>query len=325
MKVPQEEAGLRVDVFLATHHPEISRSALQHLINAGKVTVQGKVIKPHYKLREGDLVVVEIPEAVPDRLQPEDLALDIRHQDDDLLVINKPPGMAVHPGAGRDSGTLANALLAHYPELAQTGEEFRPGIVHRLDKDTSGLLVVARNEPTRQALIEQMQARRVERRYQALVWGSVPDPEPGQQFLRIDAPIGRHPTRRTRMAVLGQSELESGTARPAVTRIAIRERFPKFTLVEARLETGRTHQIRVHLSYLGHPVVGDPVYGARRAKAELRSVDPEIRELIKALPGQALHAYLLAFEHPKTGETLQFESEPPSHLTHLLSKLREKS
>jgi len=185
--------------------------------------------------------------------------------------------------------------------------------------------MVARNEPTRLALMEQLRARKVERRYQALVWGSVPDPEPGQQFLRIDAPIGRHPTRRTRMAVLGHSELESGTARLAATRVAIKERFPKFTLVEAILETGRTHQIRVHLSYLGHPVVGDPVYGIRRAKAELRSVGQEIGELIKALPGQALHAYFLAFEHPKTGETLEFESELPADFAQLLKKLREKS
>jgi len=325
LKVPKEEAGVRVDIFLATHHPQVSRSALQHLIKEGKVTVQGKTVKPHHKLQAGDLVVCEIPQAETIRLQPEALPLDIRYEDDDLMVINKPQGMAVHPGAGRALGTLANALLARYPELSQTGEEFRPGIIHRLDKDTSGLLVVARNEAARLALIEQMRARKIERRYQALVWGSVPDPELGQQFLRIDAPIGRHPTRRTRMAVLRQSDLERGAARPAATRVAIKERFLKFTLVEAILETGRTHQIRVHLAYLGHPVVGDPVYGARKAKANLRSVSQEIRQSIGDLPGQALHAYFLAFEHPKTGEKLHFESELPASMARLLSKLRANS
>ncbi len=238
-----------------------------------------------------------MPPPEPSTLRPEALGLDVVYEDADLLVINKPPGLAVHPGAGRPGGTLANALIARVPELADLGEGLRPGIVHRLDKDTSGLLVVAKNDFSHQDLSRQISEKSALRQYQALVVGRLKDGEGV-----IDAPIGRHPTERVKMAIVAGG-------RPSRTRYRILEEFRGYSLLELTLESGRTHQIRVHLASLGHPVVGDPVYG-NKAPSPVK------------LPGQALHAFRLAFRHPRSGESLSFTKNPPQPFQKLLNLLR---
>jgi 23S rRNA pseudouridine1911/1915/1917 synthase len=307
-------------VFLAAHLPDLSRAALQKLIRAEHVLVDDQPVKTRHLLAAGETIRVAVPHLPPVEIRPEALPVDIVYQDDDLLVVNKPKGLTVHPGAGRPEGTLVNALLAHYPALAGVGDLHRPGLVHRLDRETSGLLVVAKNTVTLDLLARQVRAREVIRKYQAVVWGRMPDPPPGQQYLRIDAPIGRHPSQRTKMAVVSADRPD---ARAAVTRVRILERFQHFTLIEAVLETGRTHQIRVHLSYLGHPVAGDPVYGLRIARPLLPALPPELRERVEELQGQALHAYALSFHHPRTGAQLDFSVEMPEDMRCLLSYLRE--
>jgi len=233
------------------------------------------------------------------------------------LVLNKPPGLVVHPGAGRKDGTLVNALLAHTGRLAHLGDPFRPGIVHRLDKDTSGLMVVAKTDPAYTALTAMIQARQVTRHYLALVWGA-----PRQDKFAIEAPIGRKLSDRKQMAVI---TAPGRTARTAHTDIQVLEKSGEITLLEAALSTGRTHQVRVHLSYLGHPVVGDPTYGSRLARGETARLDLITRQLVEALPGQALHAYLLAFAHPMTGQKLTFRTEPPEAFGNLLAHLRAQA
>ncbi|MDR7556746.1 MAG: RluA family pseudouridine synthase [Armatimonadota bacterium] len=293
-------AGQRLDAFLAARAPALSRARIQALIASGHVTVPrlaGRRLRPAARLRAGDVVVLVVPPPAPAILQPEPLPLDIVYEDADVLVVNKPAGLVVHPGAGRTSGTLVHAVLAHCPDLPGIGGVHRPGIVHRLDKDTSGLLVVAKTEAALRSLQAQIAAKRATRDYLALVWG-VPAPAAGT----IEAPLGRDPRRRTRMAVRPDG-------RPAVTRYRVVEAFPEFALLEVRLVTGRTHQIRVHCAHIGHPVVGDPVYGRRRNPWGLRR--------------QALHAYRLAFAHPRDGRAMQFEVPLPEDLVRVLQALRK--
>jgi 23S rRNA pseudouridine1911/1915/1917 synthase len=311
---PTEAAGKRLDVFLCQELTGVSRNQIQHLIDSGRVSVNGKSAPAGRKLKGGENISVDIPPAEPHVLAPEVIPLAIVYEDEHLLVLNKPPGLVVHPGAGRKDGTLVNALLAHTGNLAHLGDPFRPGIVHRLDKDTSGLMVVAKTDPAYAALAAMIQARQVSRHYLALVWGA-----PRQDKFTVDAPIGRKPSDRKQMAVI---TAPGRTARAARTDIQVLEKFGEITLLEAALSTGRTHQVRVHLSYLGHPVVGDPTYGSRLARGETARLDFITRQLVEALPGQALHAYLLAFIHPMTGQELTFRAEPPEAFSNLLGQLR---
>jgi 23S rRNA pseudouridine1911/1915/1917 synthase len=276
------------------------------------VRVNGEVARASRRLREGDRVHLELPPATPSRLTGEDLPLAVVHQDQHLIVIDKPAGQVVHPGAGVRSGTLVHALLHRYPEIAAVGGPGRPGIVHRLDKDTSGLLVVARTARAYLALVEALRTRAVHRRYDALVWGN-PRAESGA----IEATLGRDPRERKRMAVVQRG------GRFARTRWRVVRRFGIAARLEIELDTGRTHQIRVHMAHLRHPVVGDPVYGGRGKK--LLSLPPAQRSLaitlLACLPRQALHASMLVLPHPATGETLEFRSALPDDLTRALEVL----
>jgi 23S rRNA pseudouridine1911/1915/1917 synthase len=289
--IPLELAGARLDRALVKLLPDESRSRLARLIEEGHVRVEGRAASASLKVRSGEAVEVALaPRPADTAFQPEAIALAVVHEDDALLVIDKPAGLVVHPGSGNWSGTMLNALLHHAP---RTGELPRAGIVHRLDKDTSGLLVVAKTEAAQLALVRQLQARTVKRTYLALVRGKL------DQGGTIDAPIGRHPVQRTRMAVVPGGK-------PAVTHYRVRRRFAAHTLLECDLETGRTHQIRVHLASIGHPLEGDPVY-AGKARGTFRR--------------QALHAWKLAFVHPTSGKAVRFESPMPADLKSLLEAL----
>jgi 23S rRNA pseudouridine1911/1915/1917 synthase len=293
-------AGARLDRWLAVALPALSRAKIQALIDAGRVRADGRMRKASHRVSAGERIEVEIPPAPPEELEPEAIALAVVHEDDQVLVLDKPAGMVVHPGAGHTRGTLAAAVLAHAPATAGIGGPRRPGVVHRLDKDTSGLLVVAKTPLAYESLTRQLGTRSVRRVYLAVVHGRLA----GGGGI-VDKPLGRDPRDRTRMAVR-----PAGQGRRAVTRWRVLERFADFTLVEARLETGRTHQIRVHLASLGHPVAGDPVYGGRR------------RVVPVAIDGLALHAAALGFVHPVTQERIEFASPPPPRLERLLSHLR---
>ena len=301
LSVPAADAGARLDRWLAAHVPELSRARLQALIDAGHVRIDGGVPKASRRLAGGEHVSLEIPPAPPETLVPEPIALTVLYEDDDVLVIDKPVGMVVHPGAGHSTGTLAAAVLAHAPGTSGVGGPRRPGIVHRLDKDTSGLLVMAKTPRAYESLTAQLAARTVTRRYRAIVHGRV---KPSDGI--VDAPIGRHPRDRVRMAVVPRGKR-------AVTRYRVLERFASFSDLDVRLETGRTHQIRVHMASLGHPVVGDPLYGGRPGRAPVPVT----------LEGLALHAAELAFVHPITESWLQFASPPPPRIARLLSQLRD--
>jgi 23S rRNA pseudouridine1911/1915/1917 synthase len=303
-----------VDRWLARARIGLSRSRIQSLIEAGRVFVNGRPARQALKLKEADRITVEIPPRRPSRLFAEPLPLSIVHEDDALLVLEKPAGLVVHPGAGVQSGTLVHALLHHAPSIATVGGEGRPGIVHRLDKETSGLMVVAKTEPAYLALVEALRERKVARIYRVIVWG---DPGPGQGV--IDLPIGRDPRERTRMAVV-----RGPLGRPARTRWRVLERFGPATLVEARLETGRTHQIRVHFAALKHPVVGDPLYGGRSRKSlSLRQSERSLADaLLRTLRRQALHAAELELVHPVSGAALRFTSALPEDFSRALELLR---
>ncbi len=293
--------GQRLDVFLAARLPQLSRARLQALIASGHVTIAppgavGARVRAAQQVRVGDRITVEIPPSSPPTLEPEPIPLAIVYEDDDLLVIDKPAGLTVHPGAGRQTGTLVHAVLAHCPDLPGIGGERRPGIVHRLDKDTSGLLVVAKTDQALASLQAQMQSRRARRDYLALVHGRV-----ARAQGTVDAPIGRDPRHRTRMAIVA-------SGRQAVTHYRIAERFADATLLEVSLGTGRTHQIRVHCASLGHPVVGDPVYGRRPNPWGLRR--------------QALHACRLTLLHPVTGAEMVFTAPPPADIETALAMLK---
>ncbi len=307
---PSGEGPERLDSFLARTVDDMTRSAAQRLIDEGMVTVDGTVPKPSLKLKGGERVAVSIPPPVPAEPTAEDIPLDILYEDSDLIVVNKPAGMVVHPGAGTGSGTLVNALLGHCRDLSGIGGQVRPGIVHRIDKDTSGVLVVAKNDRTHLALAHQFKEHSVKRVYLALVFGS-PKADRG----RIESVIGRHPSERTKM---------SGRARHgkhAVTHWQALHRYPGLTLLRLRLETGRTHQIRVHLSEAGHPLVGDEVYGGGGRLAAIR--DPHLRTLIRELDRQALHAKVLGFIHPATGEYLEFDTELPEDMARIIEYLEK--
>jgi 23S rRNA pseudouridine1911/1915/1917 synthase len=315
--VEPEQAGTRADVFLAGAM-EISRAEAQRLLETGAARVNGAVAKSGLKLRAGDRVEAERPAPTPSRVIAEEIPLEIAYEDADLLVIVKPRGMVVHPAPGSASGTLVNAVLAHADDLSGIGGEMRPGIVHRLDRDTSGLLVVAKNDAAHLSLQAQIQAKTAERRYQAVLWGV-----PRFERATVDAPIGRHPSDRKKMAVLTDPH---HAAREAVTELIVREALGAFSFVEARLRTGRTHQIRVHCVYIGHPVVGDPVYGGMRripAQGYAAAQKARIEEAIAALNGQALHACSLSFDHPRTGKRLSFSAPMPAVMQNLLDALRE--
>ncbi len=293
---------MRLDQALAKLLSEYSRSRLQEWIEAGQVTLNGAAASVKQKVWGGEEIAVN-PQAHPSE-QPheaEDIALNIVYEDDSILVINKPVGLVVHPGSGTWQGTLLNALLHHAPQLAEIP---RAGIVHRLDKDTSGLLIVAKTLTAQTALVRQLQARSVKREYLALAYGEVP------RGGTVDAPIGRHPTQRVKMAVV-----EDG--KPAVTHYSVEERFPGCTLVRCKLETGRTHQIRVHLASIHHPLVGDTTYlpGVQKCPAQLRAI-------LNAFPRQALHAERLAVEHPVTGEIMEWHAPLPQDMQDLLHQIR---
>lgn len=257
-----------------------------------------KTVKANYKIKTGDTLQISIPDAAPIDILPEAMDLDIVYEDSDLLVVNKPIGLVVHPAHGHYSGTLVNGLLAHCHDLSGINGKMRPGIVHRIDKDTSGLLVVAKNDLAHQHLAAQLKEHNMKRAYYALVQGVISEPAG-----LVDAPIGRHATDRKKMAVTFKNSKE------ARTHYYVKERFDQQTLIECRLETGRTHQIRVHMAYLGYPLVGDPLYGTRKNNLDF--------------PGQALHAYALGFMHPRTGENLYFEAPLPAHFQTVLKNLAQ--
>jgi 23S rRNA pseudouridine1911/1915/1917 synthase len=307
------DAGERLDRYLAATRTDLSRSGLQSLIRAGRVTVNGRVARPSQRLKAGDVVDLDEPEPRPAILAPEDLPLEIVHVDSHLAVVNKPAGLVVHPGAGVHSGTLVHALLHRYPEIAGVGGAGRPGIVHRLDKETSGLLVVARSQQAYLRLVEALRERTVHRVYHALVWG-----EPRVVSGTVDAAVARDPRDRRRMAVARRG------GKPARTLWQVKERFGPACLLEIHLDTGRTHQIRLHMAHLGHPVVGDPVYGGR-GKKTLSLCEPErslATELLSGLSRQALHASKLELDHPVTGLPLVFETQWPDDFTIAVELLR---
>lgn len=310
----------RLDVYLAERIESVSRSYVQKLIADGNVLVNGQVHRANYKVLPGDSISVDIPPAEPMQVAAEEIPLDIVYEDDQIMVINKPRGMTVHPAPGSKHGTLVNAILAHSDDLSGIGGVERPGIVHRLDKDTTGLLVVAKTDQAHQSLQDQIQKRSVERRYMALVWG-----ETKFNDAVVDAPIGRHPTDRQKMSVI--KDTNRYTAREAITHLKVIGRYKGFTFLEAKLDTGRTHQIRVHCSFIGHPVVGDPTYGgAKRAipSSYSKLEQSELSKLIEGLHGQALHAYCLSFDHPASGERLSFEAPMPNEMKSLVDWLEAR-
>ena len=292
-----EESGQRLDKYLAGEMTDLSRSRIKELVQAGEVLVNGKKSKVSYKVQKGDLIQVTVLPLEPLKLEAENIPLDIVYEDEDVIVVNKPQGMVVHPAAGHPSHTLVNALLYHTRDLADSPEGFRPGIVHRIDKDTSGLLMVAKNAAARESLEKQLAAKSNKRQYLAIVHGNFAEEEG-----TIDAPIGRNPKDRKQMAVV-----EKGKS--AVTHFKVLEQYQGYSLVECQLETGRTHQIRVHMAYIGHPLAGDPLYGPR-----------------KTLPGhgQFLHAKTLGFEQPSIGEWLEFSVQPPEIFQQTVADLRKK-
>lgn len=296
IRVEVEQVGQRIDKILTKQLDGFSRTQIQSLINESHVHVNGKVVKASYKLENDDMIDIHIPEPENLDILPENIPLNIVYEDQDVIVVNKPSGMIVHPSAGINSGTLVNALLYHCHDLSGINGVHRPGIVHRIDKETSGLLMVAKNDMAHQSLSLQLQEHTVIRRYLALVHGVIP-----HEFGRIEAPIGRDPHDRQKMTCTDKN------AKDAITNFKVIERFKDMTLVECRLETGRTHQIRVHMQYIGYPVYGDPQYGRLRDNHQY---------------GQYLHAKILGFIHPRTGEDMYFDSELPEYFQVKLNELR---
>ena len=307
--VDESEGRPRLDLFLARHLPDDSRSSIRRWILSGNVSLEGRRPKPSSRLRPGDRVVLNVPSPAPTHLVPESIPVAILHEDLDLLVVLKPAGMVVHPGAGVRSGTLVHALLGREGGLSTVGGQERPGIVHRLDRDTSGLLLVAKNDAAHRALSRQFAGREVGKLYLALVWGR-PDPPEG----RIEAPLGRHPSVRTRMAIRPIG------GREAVTDYRTLETLGSFSFLEIRILTGRTHQIRVHLRHLGHAVLGDARYGGC-GFSRVRS--PAVREVVESFNRLALHASVLEFRHPVTGVAMRFHAPLPDDFERLLARLRE--
>ena len=306
LTVLAEQAGTRVDAFVSDA-TELSRSGAVKLIESGEITVCGAPVSKKYALKEGDTIEIRIPEPEPYEAVAEDIPLDIVYEDDDVIVINKPSGMVVHPAPGNYTGTLVNALLYHCRDsLSGIGGVMRPGIVHRIDKDTSGLLVVAKNDPSHKHLSEQLEHHGVVREYHAIVRGGFKN-DTGT----VDAPIGRHPVDRKRMAVLASPDAH---AKDAVTHYEVLERYGEASYLKLYLETGRTHQIRVHMSHLGHPLLGDEVYSTSKTRFE--KMHPALFD------GQMLHAKRLSFIHPRTGEKIEVECELPQNFLRALELLR---
>ena len=301
-----EDSGQRLDAFIGYNTDELSRSYAVRLIEKGRVSVNGSVVTSKKQaVSEGDVVSIDLPEPEPLEITAEDIPLDIVYEDDDVAVINKPRGMVVHPGPGNMSGTLVNAVMFRIRgSLSSINGMIRPGIVHRIDKDTSGLLMIAKNDRAHESLAAQLKEHSVTREYTALVYDNIKEDE-----LTIDEPIGRDEHNRMRNAVNGSG------ARNAVTHIKVLERFGKYTLVKAVLETGRTHQIRVHMAYMHHPLVGDELYGPRRQSSKIEGVP---------VSGQLLHAGTLGFVHPSTGEYMEFHSCLPEVFEAVLARLRQQ-
>ena len=298
--ITEQNAGERLDALLPRIVPELTRSAAQRLIERGMVTVNGRAVKKNYAVSAGESVAYTLPEPEDATPVPQDIPLDVMYEDADVIVVNKPKGMVVHPAAGHPDGTLVNALLRHCGDsLSGVGGEKRPGIVHRIDKDTSGLLIAAKNDFAHRSLSAQLSDHSMFRVYEAVVCGRL-----REDSGTVDAPIGRHPVDRKRMAVT-----RNGTGRAAVTHWEVLARYAGYTHVRCRLETGRTHQIRVHMAHIGHPVAGDPVYGGVRQKPERR------------LEGQCLHARELEFTHPRGGERVHLSTELPEYFTEFLAHL----
>lgn len=308
--VTGNDNGTRLDVFLARQDISLSRSQVQKLIEEGRVQVNNTVPKAGYRLRDGDRLVLRRAEPTTYHVRPEKIPLKIVYEDASLVVVDKPAGMVVHPAAGNFRGTLVNALLHHCTDLSGIGGVLRPGIVHRLDKDTSGLIVVAKSDRAHQALAEQFKEHRVEKRYNALVLGDM-DGEDGM----VDSAIGRHPVDRKKMST------KSRQGKEALTRWRVKERYGLLTLLDVRIETGRTHQIRVHLHSIGHPVLGDNVYGNSAKRLNLFQ-DTILRSKLKGMKRQALHAGKLGFYHPVTRRYQEFSSDLPADMEELCSFLR---
>lgn len=316
------QIGQRLDVFVTTILQNATRSESQRLIDLRTeeqvgVRVNGRFEKSNYRLRQSDIVMVCRPVALPSHVEAEAIPLEIVYEDEDMLIINKPRGMVVHPAPGAERGTLVNAVLGYASDLSGIGGEMRPGIVHRLDKDTGGLIMVAKNDFAHRNLQAQIQSRNASRRYKALVWGV-----PGWERATVDAPIGRHPVDRKKMAVVTDVHQ---TARAAQTELTCLQTFSgTFALVEAKLQTGRTHQIRVHCAYINHPVVGDPLYGGlRKVPASLSTSGKriDVEQAISELHGQALHAFALSVDQPHTGARLHFEVPLPPAMLRLIAHL----
>lgn len=300
-RVDQEEQGIRIDKYLASRLPDYSRSFLQKLVGEGQVLAEGKPVKSNYKISAGEQISLSVPDAVEPEIVPEPIPLDILYEDASLLVINKPKGMVVHPCPGHYSGTLVNALMYHCKDqLSGINGVMRPGIVHRIDQNTTGSLVVCKTDAAHRSLAEQLKVHSITRKYRAIVHGNLKEEEG-----TVNAPIGRHPVDRKKMAV------NERCGRNAVTHYRVLERFGSFTYLECRLETGRTHQIRVHMASIGHPLLGDDVYGPSRCP-------------IPGLTGQTLHAMTLGFIHPETGTYMEFEAPLPEYFENLLEKLRRR-
>lgn len=295
-----DQTGERLDVFLVRQQPDFSRAHVQKLLRDGGALVDGRARKANYKLNGNEIITLTIPEAEPVEIKAEDIPLDILYEDEDIIVVNKARGMVVHPASGVNTGTLVNALLFHCHDLSGINGEIRPGIVHRLDKDTSGVMVCAKNDKAHINLAEQIRTKSAHRIYQAVVHGNIKE-EAGI----IKGDIGRHLTDRKKMAIVQEN------GKSAVTHFKVLERFGDYTLVECQLETGRTHQIRVHMTSIGHPLVNDPKYGPRKTTPF-------------AIAGQALHSLMLTLRHPSTGAEMQFEAPLPEDMEKILTALRDR-
>ncbi|SDY75141.1 23S rRNA pseudouridine1911/1915/1917 synthase [Evansella caseinilytica] len=298
-EIAAENSGIRIDKLITDRFSKWSRTLVQQWIKDGHITVNGAAVKSNYKVSAGDSIVINEPDPVPLDIKAENLHLNIVYEDGDVLVVNKPRGMVVHPAPGNYSGTLVNGLLYHCQDLSGINGVMRPGIVHRIDKDTSGLLMVAKNDRAHESLVEQLKNKQTKRRYIAIVAGVIPHDKG-----TIEAPIGRDPEDRQRMVVTDKN------SKDAVTHFQVLERFNNHTVVSCELETGRTHQIRVHMKYIGFPIIGDPKYGPRNKQAF-------------PIDGQALHAELLGFVHPDTADSMTFTAPPPADMEKCVEELRK--